>query len=195
MAITQVSNASAAGIVLGPTTATQDAVPPWAGAGVYVFDDYVIDLTKRAEKFYPLFVVGIHDCSDKRYFCLSARRTDPQLGIVHLVVPRTCSTLVTGQRWSKDGVETEVLAVETPKQDPNEIHFKKPEKIYYLGTAAYPDVVYEYWPIDGVVAIYHSLGTGDIVRLARTQTGLTKFSGTPHKWNLVTLDSFAACMH
>jgi hypothetical protein len=141
----------------------KSSAPPWEGAGVYVFGAYVLDLTKQREVWGP---VGnpVRDCSDASYFCLA---TDPNYGIANFVIPRRCADFKLGEVWSKDGVTTEVLAVSHPTPPPLNPHYSLPDTIYFLGTLDRPHIVYEFWPHDGIVAIYNSLGTDQIASIVQ----------------------------
>jgi hypothetical protein len=56
--------------------------------------------------------------------------------------------------------------------------------------------VYEYWPNDGIVAIYFSLGSDNLVERARKDGNLDKFERDGrHRWSLTTFDPLASCTH
>lgn len=65
--------------------------------------------------------------------------------------------------------------------------------IYYLGGDSNPQIVYEYWGSDGVVAIFHGLNRRpnlvDEVRKGLDPNSLAQ----PHKMPLSTFDRFAPC--
>ena len=177
-------------------SAPPTAVPPWEGAGVFVFDAYVLDLTKHAEKFEPMTVTDLVDCTNEKFFCLSSRLNGYMLGYTHFVIPRRCQDIwqiKKGDAWSLNGVSTEVLNVwVNPDKTPFSLHFTLPEKIYYLGSASNPSWVYEYWPNGGIVAVYF-VPFKDAVSEARHS--LTGNLSRNSRWrrSLVTLDSLARC--
>lgn len=178
--------------IYGATRSMADAVPPWHGAGVYVFNRYVLDMTKLAEQSMPFVTVGVIDCSTQSYFCASARKTDPILGRFHFVVPRKCVTPAIGDRWSVGDVTTEVLSILRIPRDPLHVHSNEPEVSYFLGSTAFPDLVYKYTPRQGVIVIYDGLGE-NLFTKAKKSSNFTERLNPNYLNYLTTFDPLAAC--
>jgi hypothetical protein len=178
--------------VHGATRSMADAVPPWQGAGVYVFGEYVLDITKLAERTMPFVTVGVKDCSTPKYFCASARKADPLFGQFHFVVPRKCVTPAIGDRWNVGDVTTEVLNVLRIPRDPLDLHSNEPEVSYFLGSTAFPDTVYRYTPRRGIIQIYGGLGK-NLVAMAKKSANFSEKLNPNYLHYLTTFDPLAAC--
>ena len=178
-----------------PIGQARDMFPPWEGSGVYVFYPYRLDLNHGRESWVPTNRNGIRDCTNGEFFCLSARLNN-RWGLIHVVAPRRCvRPLAARQQWQVGEVRTKVLAAIRTNDPPLQMHGRRPEVIHFLGDDSNPNVVYEYWGAEGIIAIHHGL-IGHPNLVSEVRSGFDPFTlPQQHRLALVTFDRFAACRY
>jgi hypothetical protein len=174
----------------------QDVFPPWEGSGVYAFGPLLLDLNHRRERWGPGRSSPLVDCSNDEVYCLTARRGN-DFGVVAFAVPRLCGNPAVGDRWSSAEVRTVVLAriepSNEPIRNPVDYHTRRTATVYYLGDDANPEIVYEYFLGNGIVAVLNGLiRYPDLVD--RVRRGMDPTSLPPqHRYELSTFDRLAQC--
>lgn len=155
--------------------------PRFSDRGIFVFGELMLDFEFQVE------VLGrrakLTNCSTQNYYCARAY-------YVHVALPRRCEPLMVGKRWVAEEVQTEVLAAYEEKQ----IAPMAPEnaqQAYLLGSAKFPDTVYEYTASHGVTGMYFGGGI-DLAKFARAGT-LTDEKWRKYYLPLLTLDDFGKC--
>lgn len=161
----------------------------WEGAGVFVFNNYVLDLTKMTEKNAPGSFNVVSDCSDDEYYCL--RSNDKKWGVANFVVPKRCVPIAVGQRWEHNDVVTEVLASIREKALP--APSASPATYYLLGDPNRPNVIYEYSPTSGIRGIFRGRNQDNLFSSVKANGDLPSLRMTNRDWRIITFDDLASC--
>lgn len=159
--------------------------------GIHVFGDVLFDFgIKRVAAGY--FVSELSDCSDERFYCLSA-------SFAKLTVPKVCEDIKVGSTWSTRGVTTRVVA----KADAPQGHLTVPmQQWYYLMSDENPEMVFVYMQRGGVQAVLFDPNRQVGFDRIAQQGGLSDFADQSRRgasveapyWNSqITRDVFAGC--
>lgn len=172
------------------STSPHVSYPNW-NRGIHVFGSVLFDFgLQRVAAGY--FVSELSDCSNERFYCLSA-------SFAKLAVPKICEDVEVGSTWSTRGVTTRVVA----KADAPQGHLTVPgQQWYYLMSDENPEMVFVYMQRNGVQAIlFDPNRRAGFDRIAQ-RGELSDFADQSRRagsavspyWNsLITRDVFAGC--
>jgi hypothetical protein len=168
-------------VVSGTTATPADNAPLWSPRGVFVFNYLVFDFQKKLEVL-GASTTTLVNCSNDSYFCAYAY-------FLHLVLPKRCPKLFSGQSWSLDGVTTTVLSLH--QEGFSSLESFGPTTVALLGDVKFPHLVYKYEIDSGVRAIYLDVNSNLV---AAAQSGdMSAYSKREYLLSRTTLDAFGQC--